>query len=100
MKNKERHREVDHESSNIDERRDERGRRAGGIESDSLQQERKHRSGERSERDDSDERESDGNCEQKVVWSIAEDVQVLPEHNSGEADYAKDGAQHQTRREL
>src|SRR5450759_4620054 len=100
MKHEERDREVDHKTSDGDEGSDERRGGAGGVESDPFEQEGQHRSGQGSERNDSDEREPDGDRQQEVVGPVTEDVQVLPDHDPDEADYAKDAAEHESGRQL
>ena len=100
VKHHESHREIDHQSGHVHQRSDERSRRARGIESDPLEQERQHRPGQGSECHYPDQRETHGDRKQLVVRAVVEDVQVLPDDDSRESDDAEDCAQDKPGREL
>src|SRR5437868_2527820 len=109
--------EIDHESRHVDERRDEWRRRTRGIEADTTEEERQHRSDHRPEGHDADECETNGDRDQMrfdrnagVLIVIhpqrhAEDmervvVQVLPQLDAYQANHAEDDPEREAGREL
>src|SRR4029077_8865264 len=91
--NHERHIEINDESSYVDQRRDERRRGCGRIESETTQQKRKHGAADRAPGDHTHKRARNRHCDEPMVWPVIEDVQFLPGRDSQKSDRAEDQAQ-------
>jgi polyhydroxybutyrate depolymerase len=87
-----RDREVNDEAGNVDQRGNERRRRAGRIEAESTKQERQHRARERAERHDTDEGYPHRQRDEQVVRPIVVPAELLPEKNPDHADHPENSA--------
>src|SRR4029079_3880549 len=82
--------EVNAQRTHVDERRYEGGRCACRIEANASQHEREHRSRERPERYDSDERESHDHGDLRIVRAVAARYsEILPYKNSRDAEQSE-----------
>ncbi|CDX23114.1 hypothetical protein MPLSOD_100131 [Mesorhizobium sp. SOD10] len=99
-KDHQRYREVDHQPGDIDQRGDERRRGACRIEADALQREGQHRSRQRAEGDDADQRRAHCRRNQHPVRTVVVEAEILPERDAADADDAEYRAKHHPGRQL
>src|SRR6266404_4524367 len=95
--NEQRHVEIDYQASNIDQCSNEwRGRRRR-IQSETTQQERKHRSAESAPQYHSDKRGADGKSNQPMIFPVVKNMQILPERDSEKTNGSKNQAKGKSR---
>src|SRR5207253_21583 len=84
--NEQRHVEINHQPSDIDQCGDEWRRRRRRIQSATTQQEWKHRPADSAPQYHSDKRRTDRKSNQPMIFSVVKNVQILPERDTEKTD--------------
>jgi hypothetical protein len=92
--------EIDHQTSDVDQGRDERCRSACRIEAGPLQDEWEHGSGQRAKHDDADQGGADSQRDQHPVLAVVIEAQILPQRNADDADKAQHRPESQSIRDF